>query len=644
MHFWRARPIFALLFAALPAAAQDFSRTLYPVLERVQCRSCHNDNGVASTTRLQFPREKAPPGEINRFGLRLRRFVNAADPARSPLIEKPTGRVIHGGGERITRGSADEAALRAWVEHLAKLPEDTGGALAAASGPTRLALRRLTHSQYDHTVRDLLGDETRPASQFPKEDFVHGFTNQAEAQSVSPLQAEAYGRAAARLARNAFRGGDSRGLVPCAPSPACAARFVREFGRRAFRRPLTAAEAARYEALIASQKDFLAGAQLVVETMLQSPNFLFLLAPDDFGTASRYSYFLWDTMPDAELMRAAEAGELRTRAGIEKQVRRMLEDARAKDALDEFLSQWLRFDRLRTAIRDRRLYPEFTSELVSSMTEETRLLFRYLVWEDGNFMDFFTAPYTHLLPETARVYGMPAPKQNGERTAFPKESGRAGILGQATFLALTSKPADTSPTERGIFVREHFLCQSVPPPPPGLNASLPPVTDEKPLSARDRLAIHLSSPVCANCHQLVDPIGFGFENYDAIGRFREKEAVTIYPTADEIKNRIKTKPTEYKLDIHPQGMVRGIADSDFTKPVELGVKLAAEPACQRCVVKQLFRYATGRAEEPEDERLVSEIHGRFAKSGFRFRELILALATSEAFTGQGARRMDPTPR
>jgi hypothetical protein len=621
-----------VLVVAAPLLGQEFSKSLYPVLEKAQCRGCHNDNGVASTSRLKFPRESADEEEIERFGMRLRRFVSAGNPGESLLVVKPTGRVVHGGGERIKPGSPEEKALRDWAGELAKLPESVGNVQERITGSSRLAARRLTHSQYNHTVRDLLGDETRPAEQFPKEDYVHGFTNQAEAQSISPLQAEAYGQAAARLARNAFRGGDSAKLIPCRPSPACATEFVTRFGARAFRSPLTAADAQRYSRLMLREKDFYSGAQIVVETMLQSPHFLFHLAEGDYGTASRLSYFLWDTMPDEELFRAAKAGELRGKAGIEKQVRRMLDDPRAQESLDEFLAQWLRFDRLKSAIRDRRLYPEFTAELVSAMAEETRRLFRTTVWEDRNFLEFYTADHTFVTPELAKLYGLEAPKEPWGKVALPPSSGRAGFLGQGTFLALTSKPADTSPTERGIFIREHLLCQSVPPPPPGLNASLPPVTDEKPVGARERLKEHLSNQVCASCHALVDPIGFGFERFDAIGRYREKENIIIYPMADQMVKRTKLKPTEYRLEIQAEGQVRGIANSTFRAPRELAAILAKEEACQKCAVKQLFRYATGRLEEPEDRRVIDGVLERFRASGFKFRELILGLATSEVFT------------
>jgi hypothetical protein len=620
--------LFVLVAVGLRAwAAEPFATTLYPALEGAQCRLCHNDNGVASATRLQFPAASASADEINQFGLRLRMLVDRANPDQSLLFRKPTNRMPHTGGERIKQGSVEERTLRAWVGYLATLPEASAHESRAA-GPARKTLRRLTNSQYNHTVRDLLGDQTRPADRFPNEDFVNGYTNQSEGQSISPLLAEAYGQAAERLARSAFLGGDSHKLIPCEPSPACAAQFVREFGRRVFRRPLADAEVARYAHLFDARGNFLEGARLVIETMLQSPNFLFHLETGSYATASRLSYFLWDTMPDNELIGAAASGKLATREDIERQVTRLLADPRAADAFDEFLAQWLRFDRLRNAIRDRRLYPEFTDELVSAMTEETRRLFRSLVWEDRSFLEFFTAKYTYLTPELAKLYGAPVPPEPWAKVEFGPASPRAGVLGEGTYLAVTSKPAETSPTERGLFIREHFLCQIVPPPPAGVNTTLPPVTDEKPLSTRARLQIHLSNPSCASCHTLVDSIGFGLEKFDAIGKFREQQEVTIYPTAEELKSHRKTKPTEYKLDIEATGSVRGLADSEFRSPRELGERLAKEPVCQKCIVKQLFRYAAGRAEEAGDQAVIDQAYERFKGSQFRFRELIMAIAGS----------------
>jgi hypothetical protein len=236
----------------------------------------------------------------------------------------------------------------------------------------------LTHSQYNHTIRDLLGDQSGPANQFPPEDFMNGFKNQVLAQNLSPILIDAYSGAAEKLARAAFHGGDTHGLIPCKPSVPCRAQFVREFGKKAFRRPLSASEQKRYEKLMASETDFQKGAQLVIEAMLQSPNFLFWMysTPDPelkpYATASRLSYTLWDTMPNAELIAAAEKGELATKDGIEKVARGMLDQPQAHEALDEFTSQWLRFDRLQTASKDRRKFPLYTRETARAMTEEAR--------------------------------------------------------------------------------------------------------------------------------------------------------------------------------------------------------------------------------------------------------------------------------
>ena len=286
-------------------------------------------------------------------------------------------------------------------------------------------------------------------------------------------------------------------LIPCKPASAgCADKFLRSFGLRAFRRPLTDAEFRRYKAVFRKgairTSDFLSGAQLVIEAMLQSPKFLFRAGESrPYAIASRLSYFLWDTMPDETLFRAAAAGELSTAAGVNKAIERMIADPRARDAVDEFAAEWLRFDLAQTAVKDRTLYPQFSPELAIAMTEETKRLVSDLVWNDRSFTDLFTARYTYVNSDLASLYGIPAPATDFDRVPLPDTAGRAGILGHGAFLAQTSKPGETSPTVRGYFVREHFFCHQVPDPPPGTNSNLPPLTVDRPQTNRDRLNEHL---------------------------------------------------------------------------------------------------------------------------------------------------------
>ncbi|HEX2727265.1 MAG TPA: DUF1592 domain-containing protein, partial [Beijerinckiaceae bacterium] len=432
---------------------------------------------MAAGTRLRFPESDAAPARIEAFGRSLVGLVNRAAPEKSALLLKPTNRKPHTGGERIKPGSGDEQILRSWVDTLARLtPAEAAAALRysddAALPPVGApVLRRLTHSQYNNTVRDLLGELSQPAGQFPPEDFVNGFNNQYQEQSLSPALFEAYSAAAEKLARNVIRRGNLAAL-------GARAAFVRQFGEKAFRRPLTPPETKRYETLLASEPVFEKGAQAVIEAMLQSPNFLFRLddTPDaalkPYATASRLSYALWNTMPDKALLESAAGGELGTPEGLQRVVRRLLAAPQAKEALNEFVAQWLRFDRALTSARDRRLYPNFSRETAVAMTEETRRFVADLVWNNRDFTELFTAPHGYVNPDLATLYGVTAPTKEFDRVDFTPESERAGILGQGLFLTLTSKPNDTSPTARGLFIREHFLCQKVADPPPGVSTDL----------------------------------------------------------------------------------------------------------------------------------------------------------------------------
>jgi len=609
------------LGAAVAAAAATLPPDVRTVFNRAQCAACHNDNGVASATRLRFPADEAgEPG----FLRALEPLVERGRPSDSRLIQMATNRAPHPGGERVKPGSPEESTLLSWIGNLpAPAQEALGGARKR-----RTLLRRLTHSQYDQTVAALLGDQTRPARNFPPEDFVSGFTNTAEAQSISPLQAEAYALAAAKLALNARRSGRLAGV--CArPDAAC---FVNTFGRRAFRRTLTAAETERFMKLMRVERDYLAGAQLVAEAMLQAPDFLYRAEPASHGAASRLAYLLWNTMPDAELDRAADAGRLATAAQVEAAAKRMLADERSRASIDEFAAQWLRFDRVGNAIRERKLFPEFGTELASAMIEETSRLFQYLVWNNADFRELFCAEYSFINSSLATLYGVPAPEREFSQVALPAGTRRAGILGHASFLTMTSKPEETSPTERGLFIREHFLCQLVPPPPPGVDPTLPTIMEDRPMSNRERLGVHLSAPSCAGCHRLVDSIGFGLENFDAIGRFREKQVALVFPRINTSKSKnVRREGVPVEIAVDTSASLVGLPNSHFTNAAEAGRILADSPICQRCVVKQYFRYAMNRPETAADQPAIDAIFERFRRSGFRFQELILGVVTSEPF-------------
>ena len=634
----------------LPGQQISFSDKIYPILEQAGCRNCHNVEGVASPTRLHFPDEDAAKARVEAFGKSLVELVDRQNPDNSILLMKPTQRVPHTGGERITKGSPEEATLKSWIGYLAKLSgpeltealryrqeEASGHGVAIA----KVVLRRLTQSQYNNTVRDLLKDTSSPASQFPPEDFVNGFKNQYQALSVSPLLTEAYSRAAERLAANAFRRGDSRGLIPCKPASAndaaCRTKFIQTFGRRAFRRPLDPEEIALYQTIFKGEKTFLAGAQAVIETMLQSPSFIFWLeeTPNPkwkpYARASRLAYFIWDTEPDDALLESAAKGDLNTPEGLERVTRRLLDDPKAKDGVDEFVSEWLRFDRVMTASRERRIYPLFSRELAKSMTEEAKRFVGDLVWNDRNFMDVFTAKYSFINSDLAAVYKMPPPARDFQRVEFPPDAERAGLLGQALFLTLSSKPDETAPTGRGLFIREQFLCQQVPPPPPGVDTNLPPVEESKPVTNRERLAMHANVKMCAGCHNLIDPIGFGFEKFDAIGMRREKHKLLFYPNVGGVAGR-RAKPKEIELELDTKGSVAGLQNSEFTSPRELGELLAKTPQCQECVVKQVFRYMSGRQDTPADRPVLNQALEEFRKSDYRFKELMVALVKSKEFS------------
>ena len=645
----KMRQLVLFLFIATNLTAQAvnapwFVKNLYPAFEKANCRTCHVTDGVAGPTKLVFPETEANDVEKEIFGLQLQRWVNTKSPAQSLLWNKPTNRIKHSGGLRIAQNSPEEKSLQVWINYLAGLSPQELLALTPVA-PKRVVspaetLRRLTHSQYNNTVRDLLGDASNPASQFPPEDFINGFKNQIQGQNLSPLLAENYAAAAEKLAASAVHR-QAQELIFCQPiGPAdatCRETFISKFGRRAFRRPLEPEEQTRYSRLFAAEAkrgaSFWSGIEATVEAMLQSPHFLFRPERTNnpkwkaYARASRLSYFFWDTMPDPQLLDAASKGELNDPAGMERHARKMLVSERSQTGLDEFISQWFRFDRVTSQLKDRRIFPMFTRELALAMNEETRRFLQNLISSDSDFMEFVSAPYSFLNADLAQLYQIPAPSEPFTKVQFPATAIRSGILTHASVLVQTSKPVETSPTARGLFVREQLLCQHVPQPPPGVNTNLPEVKESRPMTNRQRLAEHLTNESCASCHKLIDPIGFGLEQYDATGRFQEKFIAHVAqgrPVDDKGKRDI-----ELPIDI--AGSVAGLRNSDFQNPRELGKILYESDACRSCVAKQVFRYCLGRAETRADQPVLDQALAAFTRSHFKFKELMIAIVIRSEF-------------
>ncbi|KYF94002.1 hypothetical protein BE18_09530, partial [Sorangium cellulosum] len=411
------------------------------------------------------------------------------------------------------------------------------------------------------------------------------------------------------------------------------AALVASFGKRAFRRPLAEDEIADFVALFRrgialgdTPDDASTGLALVLQAMLQSPHFLYrveLGMPDpveddvvpltSYEIASRLSYLLWGTMPDGALFAAAERGALGTAAEIEAQARRMLEDPRAREAVKSFHRQWLglaKIDEIAAGGKDPKLYPEYKDELLPLFQAETEAFLDHAIFEqDASVSALFTAPYSMMNRELAAFYGVEGgPKGDAFERVELDPSQRAGFVTHAGLLALYAKPNRSSPVHRGRFVRQSLLCQ-IPPPPPDVVPEPPMVDPTK--TTREQFAQHTSDPGCKSCHTLLDPIGFGFEHYDALGRWRDAENGIPVDASGELT----------QTDI----------DGPFDGAVELAHRLAQSEQVRACVVKQWFRFGYGRAEQSEDGCSLAQATRAFEASGYNIRALLVALTQTDAF-------------
>jgi hypothetical protein len=493
--------------------------------------------------------------------------------------------------------------------------------LCEKPSPGRTPLLRLTDAEYANSVRDLLGVD--PGDSFPKTTITEGYRSYADANTVSTTAAEEIQAAAEHVAAQAA--GDLPGLLGCDVEAAgCVGDFIQRFGRRAYRRPIEADEAqilqASYDGARAGGFSASEAVAMVLEIVLQSPQFLYRaeisrgagageVAPlGDHELAARLSYLLWDTLPDEELPAVADAGELADPAVLEAQARRLLDDPRAEPALARFFEDWLEIYRLDGATKDD---PAYDAELQTALRGEIGAFTTHVLRRlDGRLHTLLTTPVVVVNGPLAGLYGVDA--SGAEWQAIDADpSERAGIVTTAAFLAAHANSGSTNPVQRGAFVRANLLCQVLHPP---ADLMIEPLSPDPSLTKREKLAQHRTDPDCAGCHDLMDPVGFGLENYDALGRWR---------TVDE---------NDLPIDASGELAAAGEASGPFTGGIELAGRLADSEMVADCVALHGFRFAAGREDDPKtDACSVSRLEEALAGSDGDLRELMIALTRTDAF-------------
>lgn len=511
-------------------------------------------------------------------------------------------------------GAATPHGPDAGVDVTANLP---------AFEPAPFRPRLLIARQYTNTVAVLLGAEAAKAIAPPTDVAVNGMTivgaSQVTLSAQGVEQYEDNARAAARVALAKNR----TSLIHCTPTSSadatCMSDVVTQFAPRAFRRPVTPDEVTRWVQLgltaAVAFDSFDRGVEFVVAGLLQSPHFLYL---DESGEpdpaapqrrrltahqlANRLAYFITDAPPDDVLRSAAADGSLLAPATLETQARRLLASGTSEAAV-AFFDELLGLGALPGLAKDPQAFPDFDPMVGASMREQTRRTIASVLGQNADVRDLFTTTTTFVDGQLAKLYGLPAVSQ-WTQVELPS---RPGLLHHSAFLALRAHPAQNSPTHRGKFIRERLLCQPVSAPPANVNTTLPPPPPGTHRTLREKLALHAASASCAGCHSMMDPLGFAFEGFDALGRARL---------------------TDDTLPVDTTGNLDG---TPFAGAAQLSALLHDDPRVTTCLTRTLFRQASGHVDTAGEQRPMATAHQRFSESGHRFSELVVALVTSDAF-------------
>lgn len=598
-------------FAALQVDAKKSFREGVAPFVKNYCVECHGNR--RSKSGLNFEVAVRKPGD-SAFSHKWRQAVanvNAHDMPPDDADRHPT-----------------EPERERFLDALAKIK------FLSPKDPGPFVIRRLTKVEYGNTLHDLLGADPSVANELPDEVSGEGYLN-----SLSPLQLEQYLQIAHEVLDRVLapKGGPptevQKRLFGEPPAPGsdfreAARQAARSLARKAYRRPPTEDEVnvllGVFDLARQNQLNYAGALRLMLKAVLVSPQFLFItpageteagqtIVPlDDYQLASRLSYLLWATMPDAELSALADSGRLHEPGTLRAQVKRLLADPRSRALFDGFGAQWLGLKDLEDKTFDKEKFPQMTSAMRSAMLDEARLFFASIVRENRSVAAFVDSDYTFLNGTLASLYGMEKTVTGAEmRKVKLADANRGGVLGMPAILATTSFPNRTSAVKRGVWVLEQILGEHVPPAP----ANVPPLEkqDQKTvanLTLRQRTELHRTDAVCANCHRILDPIGFGLENFDAIGRWRDRD------------------DTGGAIDA--AGELPG--EQRFSSPKELKAIIAArKDEVARNVTEKLLAYALCRQLTGYDEIVVDQLMKVIAEDGYRMQTLIAEIVTSYPF-------------
>lgn len=618
----RLLPILLAGCALLASAAEgdpSFARSARPLLMR-HCGDCHSDE--VTKGGIDLGRYATPADVLAGMG-QLDAALRAVREERMP----PKGKGRLGPEDR----AALVAALTRSLEHaVATAPPDPG----------RVVLHRLSRGEYNRTVRDLLGVDSRPADAFPADGGGGaGFSNAADTLFASPLLIEKLLDAAEQVLEQA-KPDRVFTVKPADDSPKArreaAKQIVAGFARRAFRRPVPAAEVERllrpFDQAMKKNFGFEPAVRHMLKAVLVSPHFVYRVEVPRPGAepyplshdeiAVRLSYFLWSSMPDDELFRLAEQKKLHDDAVIEAQVRRMLQDPKAAALGEEFAPQWLQLDQFAQGNGpDPQRYRELTPELRAAMLAEPVAFFNALVRHDRSLVELVASDWTWVNGPLAAVYGIRGVSGPELREVRHGDPARGGVLGMAAVLAATSHPGRTSPVLRGRWVLDRLLDAAPPPPPPDIPQLPKEETPQDDLTVRARLEAHRARVECAGCHAVMDPIGFGLENFDPLGRWRDRD--------------LRGRPIDNAGTL-PDGRT-------FGGPKELrALLLERKREIARTIAANLLAYALGRGIEWYDRPAIERIAAAAEADDWKMSRVLVAVALSYPF--RHARERPPVAR